>query len=100
MENTPHLTSLRKNLSCEMYSIILSKTAKSQIRKLPKRYQKSAIEALGDLKEAPLLGKALVRELACRFSFTFGPFRMIYKINKQEKRVEVLAIRHRKHAYN
>lgn len=82
-----------------MYSVILSKTAKNQIKKLPKRYQKSAIEALEDLKEAPLLGKALVRELTGKFSFQFGPYRMIYKINKREKRVEVLAIRHRKHAY-
>jgi mRNA-degrading endonuclease RelE of RelBE toxin-antitoxin system len=83
-----------------MYEIILSKTAGNQIKKLPIRYKKSALEALKDLKTNPLLGKALVRELKGRFSFQFGPYRIIYKINKKEKRVEVLTIRHRKYAYN
>ena len=83
-----------------MYEIILSKTAKNQIKKLPTRYKKSALEALKDLKINPLLGKALVRELKGRFSLQFGPYRIIYKINKKEKRVEILIIRHRKYAYN
>ena len=83
-----------------MYNVILSNTARRQIKKLPKRYQKSAIEALEELKETPLLGKALARELKGRFSFQFGPFRIIYKIKKKEKMVEVLVIRHRKYAYN
>ena len=75
-----------------MYEVILSKTAINQIKKLPTRYKKSALEALKDLKENPLLGKALVRELKGRFSFRFGPYRIIYKINKKEKRIEVLAV--------
>lgn len=83
-----------------MYDLILSPSAKNQINKLPLRYKKSTIESLKDLKENPLLGKALVRELKGRFSFQFGAYRIIYKINKQEKRVEVLAVRHRKFAYN
>jgi len=83
-----------------MYAVILSTSAKSQIKKLPPRYRKSAIEALEDLSETPLIGKALARELKGRFSFQFGPYRIIYKIKRQGRKVEVLAIRHRKHAYN
>jgi mRNA-degrading endonuclease RelE of RelBE toxin-antitoxin system len=83
-----------------MYDIVLSQTARGQIKKLPLRYKKSAIEALEDLRHTPLAGKALVRELAGRFSFQFGPYRIIYKINKQAKRVEVLAVRHRQYAYS
>lgn len=83
-----------------MYQVILSRSAANQIKKLPLRYKKSALETLKDLKTNPLLGKALIRELKGRFSFQFGPYRIIYKINKKEKRVEVLAIRHRKFAYN
>ena len=83
-----------------MYNVVLSDTARAQIKKLPRRYQKSAVEALEDLKEAPLSGKALARELKSRFSFHFGPYRIIYKIKKQERKVEVLAIRHRKYPYN
>lgn len=83
-----------------MYKIVLSKTAKNHIKKLPKRYQKSALETLLDLKVSPLSGKALARELKGRFSFQFGPYRMIYKVHKKEKRIEVLAVRHRKNAYN
>jgi len=83
-----------------MYNVVLSNTARAQIKKLPRRYQKSAVEVLEDLEEAPLTGKALARELKGRFSFQFGSYRIIYKIKKQERKVEVLAIRHRKHAYN
>jgi len=83
-----------------MHKVILSNSAKNQIKKLPLRYRVAAIEAIQDLKHAPLSGKALVRELKGRFSFQFGPYRIIYKINKKQKRVEVLAVRHRKHAYN
>lgn len=83
-----------------MYNVILSKTAKSQIKRIPRRYQRSAIEVLADLKESPLSGNALTRELKGRFSFQFGPYRMIYKVNRKERKIEVLAIRHRKHAYS
>lgn len=83
-----------------MYEVILSRTAQSQIKKLPVRYKRSVIELLNDLKDDPLLGKALMCELKGRFSLKTGPYRIIYKINKKEKRVEVLAIRHRKYAYN
>ncbi len=83
-----------------MYNVILSNLAKGQIKKLPRRYQKSAVEALEELSETPLSGKALARELKGRFSFQFGPYRIIYKIKIQEKKMEVLAVRHRKYAYN
>jgi len=83
-----------------MYDVVLSTSVRSQIKKLPRRYQKSAIEALEELREIPLSGKALARELKGQFSFQFGPYRMIYKIKKREKKVEVLAVRHRKYAYN
>lgn len=83
-----------------MYRVVLSNSAKNQIKKLPLRYRKSAIEALQDLKENPLLGKTLARELKGRFSFQFGPYRIVYKINRKEKRVDILAVRHRKHSYN
>ena len=90
----------KRNWSCDMYKLIISKTAKNQIKKLPDRYKKSTIEAMKDLKDNPLLGKALVRELKGRFSFQFGPYRIIYRINKKENRLEILAVRHRKYAYN
>lgn len=83
-----------------MYQLVLSNTARLQIKKLPKHYQRSAIEALEDLRTNPLSGKALARELSGRLSYHFGPYRILYKINKRIKRVEVLAVRHRKFAYN
>jgi len=83
-----------------MYDVILSSSARGQIKKLPLRYRKSAVEVLEELRETPLSGKALARELKSRFSFQFGPYRMIYKIKEKEKKIEVLAVRHRKYAFN
>jgi mRNA interferase RelE/StbE len=83
-----------------MHKVIISNSARDQISKLPRKYQKSTIEALKDLKANPLSGKALARELKGRFSFQIGSYRIIYKIRKKERIIEVLAVRHRKYAYN
>lgn len=78
-----------------MFELRISKKAEKQIKKLKKEYQIEIIEALEEIKEEPLLGKALDRDLNGRFSYRFGAYRIIYKINQQDKIVEILSAGHR-----
>jgi len=56
--------------------------------------------ALKEIKENPFIGKPLTRELTGRFSYKLGVFRVIYKVNKKDKLVEIIAVGHRATVYN
>ena len=66
-----------------MFELRISTRAEKQIKKLKKENQIEIIEVLAELKENPLLGKPLSRELDRRFSYRFGINRIIYKVNTQ-----------------
>lgn len=83
-----------------MFELRISKGAEKQIKKLKKEYQLEIIEALVEIKEDPLLGKALDRDLTSRFSYRFGAYRIIYKVNQQDKVVEILYADYRGSVYN
>lgn len=83
-----------------MFELRISKRAEKQIKKLKKEYQVEVIEALAEIKENPLIGKALDRDLTSRFSYRFGAYRIIYKVNQQDELVEILSAGHRKIIYN
>lgn len=83
-----------------MFELRISKKAEKQIKKLKQEYQIEIIEALSEIKEDPLLGKALDRDLNGRFSYRFGVYRIIYKVDQKDKIVEVLSAGHRSVAYN
>ncbi|TSC86625.1 MAG: Uncharacterized protein G01um10147_837 [Microgenomates group bacterium Gr01-1014_7] len=83
-----------------MFELRISTRAEKQIKKLKKENQIEIIEVLAELKENPLLGKPLSRELDRRFSYRFGINRIIYKVNTQDKIVDVLSAGHRSRVYN
>lgn len=82
-----------------MFELRISKRAEKQIKKLKKEHQLEIIEVLVEIKENPLLGKALDRDLTSRFSYRFGAYRIIYKVNQQDKIVEILYAGHRGSVY-
>ncbi|MBI2334670.1 type II toxin-antitoxin system RelE/ParE family toxin [Candidatus Daviesbacteria bacterium] len=83
-----------------MFELRISKRAEKQIKKLKKEYQAEVIEMLADIKENPLLGKSLARDLNDRFSYRIRVYRIIYKINQADKVIDVLSAGHRSRAYN
>lgn len=55
---------------------------------------------LGPLLESPRrVGKPLVRELDGYLSARRGPYRIVYRINKEAQAVEVVRIGHRSQIY-
>ena len=83
-----------------MFRISISPKAKSQLKNIRKRHQNALKLVIDDLKENPYLGKPLGRELTGKYSYRVGIYRIIYKINKQDKTVQILIAGHRASVYN
>lgn len=79
--------------------VVLSKDAEKQYQHLVASKQKKIKRKLLLLTEEPFSGKQLRGELDEHFSLRAWPYRIIYKINRQEKRAEVSAILHRQGVY-
>lgn len=82
-----------------MYKLHISSKARKEIKKIPHPHQKAIILALAEIKEDPLLGKPLTRELTGRFTFKVGVYRIIYTINRKDKIVTILTAGHRATIY-
>lgn len=83
-----------------MYTVKLTAKAERELKKLSKEDKLSIGEILEELKDDPLIGKSLDRELSNKFSYRIGVYRVIYKVNQQDKVVEILYAGHRGSIYN
>ena len=82
-----------------MYRILISPIATKRLKTIAKIYRKGIAESIESLKEDPMSGKPLVRELAGRYSYRVGFYRIIYKINKKDKIVYIIDAGHRSIIY-
>lgn len=83
-----------------MFKIKLTSKAKKQLKNFSKEQRISVGEILEDIKDNPLIGKPLERELTGKFSYRTGAHRILYKVNQQDEVVNILSARHRGIAYN
>ena len=83
-----------------MFELKISPKAEKQIKKLKREYQIEIIDALKEIKEDPLLGKPLTRELNKRFVHKFKAYRIIYIVNLKDSVVDILEADHRDRIYN
>ena len=68
--------------------------------RLPEKAAAAVIEAFDAIAANPRhVGKPLQFELLGRWSARRGPYRVIYRIDDERRRVEVLAIGHRADVY-
>lgn len=80
-----------------VYDVRFSATARRDMSTIPPRIVSAIVEfAFGDLAESPQrVGKPLVRELVGTFSARRGPYRVLYRIDEETRRVDVLRVAHR-----
>jgi mRNA-degrading endonuclease RelE of RelBE toxin-antitoxin system len=84
------------------YRLIVAPTARRQLAEtLPEAVASAAYEfVLGPLLDNPhRIGKRLQPPLADRYSARRGTYRVIYRIDDQQRTVTVLTIMHRSDAY-
>lgn len=82
-----------------MFQLRISPKAERKIKQFKKEYQIEVIEILTEIKEDPLLGKPLSRELNRRFVYKFKAYRIIYKVNLKDNVVNILDADHRGRIY-
>lgn len=82
-----------------MYSLRISAKGVKELKEISIAHRKAIIFALKDIKEDPLLGKPLTRELTGLYSFRVGVYRIIYKINKKDHVISILTAGHRSTIY-
>jgi len=80
----------------DAYEVTLSVDAAKSIRKLPKRVQRAVVAALTALEDDPRGGKPLIGEFAGIWSLRRGDYRVLYRIDDRERRVEVARVGHRR----
>jgi mRNA-degrading endonuclease RelE of RelBE toxin-antitoxin system len=83
-----------------MFRVRLSPKAKRQLKNLSKQDKISIGEIIEDIKDNPLVGKALGRELTKKYSYKIGVYRVIYKINDKDQIIYVLKAEDRGKVYN
>ncbi len=83
------------------YDVQLTGPARRALQSIPPRVLPAIIEfAFGDLAREPRrVGKPLERELSGLFSARRGPYRLLYRIDDETKRVYVVHLDHRADAY-
>ncbi|MBI2267980.1 MAG: type II toxin-antitoxin system RelE/ParE family toxin [Candidatus Blackburnbacteria bacterium] len=83
-----------------MYKLFISTRVKRELKKISRSHKEAIVNALMELKDDPLVGKPLTRELTGKFSLRVGTYRVIYKINRQDKIIYILTAGHRSTVYN
>ena len=88
-------------MSAEPYAIAWIAPARRALTRLPEKVATAAVEFLyGSLAANPhRVGKPLKLEMAGLHSARRGDYRVIYRIDDGDHRVDVLAIEHRADAY-
>ncbi len=83
-----------------MFNIKLTAKAKRELKNLSKLDRLQVGEIIEELKEDPLMGKPLSRELIRKFSYRVGVYRVMYLVERQDKLVTILSAGHRGTVYN
>lgn len=82
-----------------MFEVRISSKAKRDIKQIKKIYQTAVLSALTELRDDPFAGKPLTQDLTGRFSYKISSYRIIYKVNKKDRIVNVLSAGHRATVY-
>jgi len=84
----------------KIYKLNLSKETRKELKVIRDMYGEQRInDALSEIREYPIMGKPLTRELTGSFSYRIGVYRIIYKINEKEKLVDIITAGHRATVY-
>jgi mRNA interferase RelE/StbE len=83
-----------------MYELRIFKKQEREIKKISRERKLHIIQALREIQDDPYAaGKPLDRELAGKFTYKVGPFRIIYKVNKKDNIIQIIAVGHRSNVY-
>ena len=82
-----------------MYKLIISPKAQRELKKISKLHRLSIGRIIEEIKADPSFGKPLSRELTRRYSYRVDIYRIIYKINEEDRTIEIISAGHRSVVY-
>lgn len=82
-----------------MFKLKLTAKAKRQLKNLSKTHKHTVGLAFEELKDVPMLGKPLIRDLTGRYTYKMGIFRIVYMLNEKDETVTILTVGHRATVY-
>lgn len=80
-------------------SVVLEKSARKRLLKLPLTIHRRIIRALDAIKANPLIGTKLHGELEGLYKLRVGDYRIVYLFDAKRSIVEVVKIEHRQGVY-
>lgn len=83
-----------------MFKIIVAPKAIKQLKLLKFVHKEAVGFAIDDLKNDPELGKKLKDKFLGKYSYRVGVYRIIYKIDKNNKTVYIMSAGHRSMVYS
>ena len=81
------------------FQISYTEQAAKDINKLTPQDKRRTLEAVKILHVQPMAGKPLQAQFKGKYSLRTGNLRIIYLINREEKQLIVLMVKHRREAY-
>ncbi len=78
-----------------MFKLKIADEAKIKLKQISKEKQITFGEIFEEIRDNPLIGKPLTKELTKRFSYKIGSYRIIYLINIKDKVVTITSAGHR-----
>lgn len=81
------------------YELRLKPSAEKELKKIDNRYKPRILEALVSIRQDPDIGKKLEGEYRGEWSYRVWPYRIIYRVYKNELLILVIRIGHRQGVY-
>jgi len=81
------------------YGIEFTKSARTEIKKLPAKAQKGILSAISKLAESPRRGNVRPMTGVSSWRLRVGDYRVIYDIHDKKLVIVIIRVRHRKDAY-
>ena len=79
--------------------IVVARRFEREFKRLPREVKTRLDDAIRSLAENPYLGKPLRGALAGLRSLRVGDYRVIYRVNEEERTVILLCVGHRRRIY-
>ncbi len=83
-----------------MFRIKIAAKARRELKNISKLHKDSIDLILKEIKDDPYIGKPLTRELTGRYSCKISVYRIVYTINKKDKKVYIITAGHRAKVYS
>lgn len=81
------------------FTLRVEPKAQKNIDKLPEQYRLRALHILDEIEANPFFGKKLHGKRKDQYSFRVWPYRIVYKIYKNELLIVVIEFDHRQGAH-